>query len=45
MATSPSSRRLSLEATVELYLRLLAGRNCSQAMLVAYRNDIGQFVS
>ncbi len=45
MATTPSKRHLSLEATLDLYLRTLAGRNRSAATIIAYRTDIGQFIS
>jgi integrase/recombinase XerC len=45
MASIRTNRHLSLEAALDLYLRSRAGRNRSGATLVAYRNDIGQFVA
>lgn len=45
MATASIKRPLSLEVTLDLYLRSLAGRNRSVATITAYRADITQFIS
>jgi len=45
MATAPTKRPLSLEVTLDLYLRSLAGRNRSAATITAYHADINQFIA
>ncbi len=45
MATLPPAISQSLETTMSAYLRTLDGKNRSRATILAYRTDIGQFVT
>ncbi|MDQ3044771.1 MAG: hypothetical protein M3R06_06410 [Chloroflexota bacterium] len=45
MATTRQPEPHALESTLDTYLRSLEGKNRSTANVVAYRADIGQFIS